>query len=117
VVDRVPAAQLEADRNAEGARLVRLLRQAGRSGGVPVDTESERDDGIAMFLFADEPVAVRLRQMREVLAAGANAHDLRTLEDLRDDLAKVPRASWRLDPADGRPKVADGARRPRATRA
>jgi O-antigen/teichoic acid export membrane protein len=117
VVDRVPAAELEADGNAEGARLVRLLRHAGRSGGVPVDTESERDDGIAMFLFADEPMAVRLRQMREVLAAGANAHDLRTLEDLRDDLAKVPRASWRLDPADGRPKVADGGRRPRATRA
>jgi hypothetical protein len=117
VVDRVPSAELDADGSAEGTRLVRLLRQAGRSGGVPIDPQSELDDAIALFLFAEEPMAVRLRQMREVLSAGANAHDLRTLEDLRDDLAKISRASWKLDPDDGRPTVADGGRRPRATRA
>jgi hypothetical protein len=117
VVDRVPSAELDADGSAEGTRLVRLLRQAGRSGGVPIDPESELDDAIALFLFAEEPMAVRLRQMREVLSAGANAHDLRTLEDLRDDLAKISRASWKLDPDDGRPTVADGGRRPRVRRA
>jgi hypothetical protein len=117
VVDRVPAADLGADGSFEGTRLVRLLRHAGRSGGVPVDEQSELDDGIALFLFADEPVAVRLKQMREVLSAGANAHDLRTLEDLRDDLARISRAGWKLGPGDGRSTVADGGRRPHVKRA
>ncbi len=117
VIDRVPGAQLDADGSSEGTRLVRLLRQAGRSGGVPVDEKSELDNGIALFLFADEPVAVRLKQMREVLSSGANAHDLRTLEDLRDDLARISPPNWKLEPDDGRPTVTDGGGQPRVTRA
>ena len=85
---------------------MRLLRQAGRGGGVPVSDSSELDAGISLFLFSDQPVAVRLAKMRELLSAGASAHDLRTLEDLRDNLARAPAEAWGTQ-ADG-----DGRRRP-----
>ena len=81
---------------AEGARLVRLLRRAGKKGGVQLSKESEYDAGISLFLFSDQPVAVRLRKMRQLLASGENAHELRTLEDLRNDLAKADDAIWEL---------------------
>jgi O-antigen/teichoic acid export membrane protein len=88
------------DRSSEGARLVRLLRQAGNGGGVPVSDSSELDAGISLFLFSDQPVAVRLAKMRELLSAGASAHDLGTLEDLRDNLARAPAEAWGTQ-ADG----------------
>ena len=84
---------------------MRLLRQAGSRGGVPVSESSELDAGISLFLFSDQPVAVRLAKMRELLSSGASAHDLRTLEDLRDDLARAPAEAW------GRTPTADAARR------
>ncbi|HXE99229.1 MAG TPA: lipopolysaccharide biosynthesis protein [Solirubrobacterales bacterium] len=97
--DSGPAQEiLAADANSasesEGARLVRLLRQAGSQGGVPVADSSELDAGIALFLFSDRPVSVRLAKMRELLSSGGSAHDLRTLEDLRDDLARAPTEAW-----------------------
>ncbi len=80
--------------DTEGARLVGLLRDAGRSGGLPIEQRSELDGDISLYLFSDEPVAVRLRKMRQLLAAGADAHELRVLEGLRDDLAKAPSRTW-----------------------
>jgi hypothetical protein len=81
---------------AEGARLVRLLRRAAGEGGIPMSGESEYDAGISLFLFSDQPVAVRLRKMRQLLASGENASELRTLEDLRNELAKADDATWEL---------------------
>jgi O-antigen/teichoic acid export membrane protein len=81
--------------DTEGARLVRLLRDTGRAGGVHVDERSDLDGDISLYLFSNEPVAVRLRKMRQLLTAGAEAHELRILEGLRDDLAKLPEESWR----------------------
>ncbi len=89
--------------DTEGARLVRLLRDTGRSGGVSLDERSELDGDISLYLFSDEPVAVRLRKMRQLLTAGADPHELRILEGLRDDLAKVPEEGWRTSrPGNGR---------------
>ncbi len=90
----------DSDGSSEGARLVRLLRQAGNRGGVPVSDSSELDAGISLFLFSDWPFAVRLAKMRELLSSGASAHDLRTLEDLRDDLARAPANAWASTPGD-----------------
>jgi hypothetical protein len=105
------------DDSAEGARLVRLLRQAGQRGGVPVAESSDVDAGISLFLFSDQPVAVRLAKMRELLSAGSNAHELRTLEDIRDALSKAPREAWRAqkdgageDDGRGGPRAANGAK-------
>ena len=75
--------------DAEGARLVRLLRTTGSKGGISVPDESEFDAGVSLFLFSDQPVAVRLRRMRQLLSAGVDPHELRTLDDLRNDLAKA----------------------------
>ncbi len=75
VVDRMPGRDVDPDRSppmestrlgalvhpeAEGARLVRLLRRAAGEGGIPMSGESEYDAGISLFLFSDQPVAVRL---------------------------------------------------------
>jgi O-antigen/teichoic acid export membrane protein len=89
-----------AERPPEGARLVRLLRRVGSEGGVPVAGESELDADISLFLFSDQPVAVRLRRMRQLLGGGADAHELRTLEDLRNDLAACADKAWELGSAE-----------------
>jgi O-antigen/teichoic acid export membrane protein len=91
---------------SEGARLVGLLRRAAKEGGIEMSLESEYDAGISLFLFSDQPVAVRLRKMRQVLASGESAHELRTLEDLRNELAKDGDAVWELRKSRG---VAAGA--------
>jgi hypothetical protein len=84
------------DPDAEGARLVRLLRRAARSGGIKLAKQSKFDAGMSLFLFSDQPVAVRLRKMRQLLASGENAHELRTLEELRNELAKTTDDVWEL---------------------
>src|SRR2546423_1160908 len=93
---------------SEGARLVRLLRHTGMHGGVPLADRSELDGGISLYLFSDQPVAVRLKKMRQLLSEGVDAHELRTLEDLRNDLAKASQKTWDLKAAGngrrGRPK-------------
>jgi O-antigen/teichoic acid export membrane protein len=98
------------DPNAEGARLVRLLRRAGSEGGVPIATESEYDAGISLYLFSNQPVAVRLRKMRQLLATGVDPHELRTLDDLRNDLAKAGDSLWDIG-AGSRGGGGDGNRR------
>jgi O-antigen/teichoic acid export membrane protein len=94
----------------EGARLVRLLRAVGVEGGAAVQARSRWDGGIAEFLFADEPPAVRNAAMRGLLTDGANAADLRSLEDLVGHLAKVPADAWE----GGRASDSPVARRRRA---
>jgi O-antigen/teichoic acid export membrane protein len=84
------------DPDSEGARLVGLLRRAANKGGVQMSRKSEYDAGISLFLFSDQPVAVRLRKMRQLLATGEHAHELRTLEELRNELAKADDAVWEL---------------------
>jgi hypothetical protein len=98
-----------ADGASEGARLIRLLRRTGRKGGVPLADRSEFDGGISLYLFSDQPVAVRLRKMRQLLAEGVDAHELRTLEDLRNDLAKASPKTWDAKTAgDGQPRPRNG---------
>ncbi|MFL5892159.1 MAG: hypothetical protein ACJ75I_05390, partial [Solirubrobacterales bacterium] len=88
--------------DAEGARLVQLLRRAGSKGGIPINKENEYDAGISLYLFSDQPVAVRLRKMRQLLAAGVDAHELRTLDDLRADLARAKKSVWEFDRGGGK---------------
>ena len=88
--------------DTEGARLVRLLRTAGSEGGIPLAEESEVDAGVSLYLFSDQPVAVRLRRMRQLLSAGVDPHELRTLDDLRNDLAKANDTVWTLGGKNGK---------------
>jgi O-antigen/teichoic acid export membrane protein len=94
----------------EGARLVRLLRFVGRKGEAPVQRRSRWDGALAEFLFADEPPAVRNAAMRAALDDGADAGDVRALEDVAGRLAKAPPDAWTGVPASESPK----ARRRRA---
>jgi hypothetical protein len=94
--------------DTEGARLVRLLRDTGRAGGIEIDERSELDGDISLYLFSDEPVAVRLRKMRQLLTAGADASELRVLEGLRDDLVKVPPETWAVRGAGAERRRARG---------
>jgi O-antigen/teichoic acid export membrane protein len=98
--------------DSEGAHLVGLMRKVGRKGGIPLDRSSEVDAGISLFLFSEKPVAVRLRRMRQLLATGVDAHDLRTLEDLRNDLARTKDSTWNLEPSkrNGKGKSRGGVR-------
>jgi len=74
--------------------LVALLRRVGARGGVPVGAASELDPGIAEYLFSSDPTALRNASMRRLLEAGAEAADLRALEDLISHLATVPDEAW-----------------------
>jgi O-antigen/teichoic acid export membrane protein len=98
----------DSDGDSEGARLVGLLRRAGERGGVPITQSSDLDSGISLYLFSDQPVAVRLKKMRQLLSAGASAHELRTLEDLRDDLARTSPKVWGVEPGNGRRRARKG---------
>ena len=90
-------------------RIVRSLRRAGEHGGVPVGEESGLDGEIGAYLFSSAPTAVRNVDMRRLLGDGADAADLRALEDLVTHLASVPEGAWsgqrkrEPQPADDRP--------------
>lgn len=77
------------------AELIASLRTAGERGGVRVGEPTEHDAQIAAYVFSSAPTAVRNAQMRTLLADGADASDLRTLEDLVAHLATVPDEAWR----------------------
>jgi O-antigen/teichoic acid export membrane protein len=96
--------------DSEGARLVRLLRRAGDRGGVPISRRSELDAGISLYLFSDQPVAVRLAKMRQLLREGSDAHELRTLADLRDALARAPAEAWAAKGARDGKRAEEGGR-------
>lgn len=76
------------------ARLVKILRRAGARGGAQVGEPSDLDAQIGSHLFSDLPTADRNATMRKLLEDGADAADLRTLEDLVAHLAKVPEGAW-----------------------
>jgi O-antigen/teichoic acid export membrane protein len=105
-----PGQDPAAMKRTEGRRLVRLLRQVARSGGTEVKNRTPIDGSIAEFLFADEPTAVRNAAMRKLLSNGADANDLRALEDLVKHLSGVPDDAWEGTPA----KESPVARRRRA---
>lgn len=78
--------------------LVRSLRRAGERGGVPVGAPQDHDGQIAGYIFSAAPTAVRNAEMRRLLAEGADAADLRTLEDLVAHLAVIPDGAWTAQP-------------------
>lgn len=105
VIAQLPAERLApAGESDEGRRLVGMLRRVGSGGGIPVAGPSSLDAEIAPCLFEDASTAVRNASMRRVLAAGADSNDVRALEDLVADLARVPDDAWQGDPGseDGR---------------
>jgi O-antigen/teichoic acid export membrane protein len=81
-----------ADVSAEA--LMRSLRTAGESGGVPVGERTALDAEIGAYLFSSAPTAMRNASMRRLLGDGADAADLRALEDLVSHLAAVPDGAW-----------------------
>jgi hypothetical protein len=116
VVGRLPRERLDPTAGDQGLRLVRSLRRVGKRGGIPVRSESPHDAELAMVLFEDASTAVRNASMRKRLAEGAEANDLRALEDLVGHLAKVPPDAWEGRLAKETRRQRRGARFRRATR-
>jgi O-antigen/teichoic acid export membrane protein len=87
-----PSAPAVADDGQD--RLVRCLRVAGERGGVPVGGGTALDGEIGKYLFSAAPTAVRNATLRRLLDEGADAADLRALEDLIAHLASVPDDAW-----------------------
>lgn len=79
----------------DGRALVRSLREVGLVGGMTLKDKTPHDATIAHYLFEQDPTAVRNAKMRKLLESGAEAADLRALEDLVDHLSKVPDDAWR----------------------
>jgi O-antigen/teichoic acid export membrane protein len=79
---------------AESAALVGALRRAADRGGVQVGQPTPLDAEIGAYLFSSEPTAVRNAAMRRLLGNGADAAELRALEDLVSHLATVPDDAW-----------------------
>jgi O-antigen/teichoic acid export membrane protein len=95
---RADGLELDTSNGDPGAeQLVKSLRKAGRKGGVPVGRATEQDAEIAYFLFAAAPPASRQVKMLRMLSEGIDSHDVRTLEDLVDDLRKAPAKVWGED--------------------
>jgi O-antigen/teichoic acid export membrane protein len=94
VVGRMPRERLAPEAGEEGLTLVRALRRVGRRGGIPVRKGTSHDAALAVVLFEDASTAVRNASVRRVLADGADANDVRALEDLVGHLAKVPPDAW-----------------------
>jgi O-antigen/teichoic acid export membrane protein len=80
--------------NGSPEQLMRSLRTAGERGGVPVGEATPLDPGIGEYLFSSDPTAMRNAMMRRLLDDGADAADLRALEDLVSHLAAVPDGAW-----------------------
>jgi O-antigen/teichoic acid export membrane protein len=103
VVGRLPRERLVPSAGDEGVELVRALRIVAAEGGVPAAGEStELDPELAVFLFEDASTAVRNASMRRLLDKGADANDLRSLEDLVKALERVPVEAWEDRPVKRR---------------
>ena len=121
VVGRLPRERLVPEAGDEGLRLVAALRVVAAEGGVPAGEQSRLDPQMAVFLFEDASTAVRNASMRRLLDAGADANDLRSLEDLVQTLQRVPVEAWEDRPVNrrghrGRRRRAADELRQRATR-
>jgi O-antigen/teichoic acid export membrane protein len=102
VVGRLPRERLRPDAGDEGLRLVTALRRVGEEGGIPVGRRSEHDAETAVHLFEDASTAVRNASMRRLLELGAEANDLRALDDLVNTLARAPVEAWEDRPVKRR---------------
>ncbi len=102
VVGRLPRERLRPDAGDESLRLVTALRQVGKRGGIPVGHATEHDAAMGVYLFEDASTAVRNASMRKLLEQGAEANDLRSLEDLVNTLARVPVEAWEDQPVNRR---------------
>jgi O-antigen/teichoic acid export membrane protein len=121
VVGRLPRERLLPEAGDEGLLLVRALRLVADAGGVPAGEPTRLDPEMAVFLFEDAPTAVRNASMRRLLDRGADANDLRSLEDLVAALERVPVEAWEDRPVKrrghrGRRRRAAAELRQRATR-
>ena len=114
VIAHLPPERLTpSDDSDEGARLVGLLRRVGSAGGIPIVESTPLDAEIAPCLFADASTAVRNASMRRVLSAGADSNDIRALEDLVSNLARVPDDGWEGAPGGERKRSFPGVERRR----
>jgi hypothetical protein len=102
VVGRLPRDRLVAEDGAESLRLVTALRQVGQEGGIPVGAATELDARMGPYLFEEASTAVRNASMRRLLELGAEANDLRALDDLVTTLARVPVEAWEDRPVKRR---------------
>jgi O-antigen/teichoic acid export membrane protein len=122
VVGRLPRERLVPSAGDEGVRLVGALRVVAAEGGIPAAGDpTELDPELAVFLFEDASTAVRNASMRRLLDKGADANDLRSLEDLARALERVPVEAWEDRPVKrrghrGRRRRAAAELRARATR-
>jgi O-antigen/teichoic acid export membrane protein len=78
----------------QGEQLVNALRRAGRKGDAPVGGARGAEAEMALYLFSNESAGPRYARMRAMLAEGVNSHDIRAMEDLVGQLAKLPDATW-----------------------
>jgi O-antigen/teichoic acid export membrane protein len=78
----------------QGELLVNALRRAGRKGNAAVGGARGVEAEMAMFLFSNESAGPRNARMRAMLANGIDSHDIRAMEDLVGQLAKLPDAAW-----------------------
>lgn len=85
----------------QGEALVKALRRAGKKGDAPVGGARGAEAEMAMFLFSNESAGPRNARMRALLAQGVNSHDIRAMEDLVGQLAKLPDAAWERAGRDG----------------
>jgi hypothetical protein len=102
VVGRLPRERLHPGESDESLRLVTALRQVGKRGGIPVGKSTEHDADMGPYLFEDASTAVRNASMRRLLEQGAEANDLRALDDLVNTLARVPVEAWEDQPVKRR---------------
>ena len=111
VVGRLPRERLRPSAGGEGLMLVTALRQVGAEGGIPTERATKHDADMAVFLFEDASTAVRNASMRKLLAEGAEANDLRSMEDLVNTLARAPVEAWEDQPVDKKRRGRRGKRR------
>ena len=79
------------------------LRQVGKAGGIPVGRSTKHDAAMGPYLFAEaSSTAVRNASMRRLLEQGAEANDLRSLDDLVTTLARAPVEAWEDRPVKRR---------------
>jgi O-antigen/teichoic acid export membrane protein len=102
VVGRLPRERLAPAAGDEGVKLVRALRLVAAEGGVPAGDSTKLDPDLAVFLFEGASTAVRNASMRRLLEKGADANDLRSLEDLVTALQRVPVEAWEDRPVKRR---------------
>ena len=109
VIARLPADRLRADDGAHGTRAGRApCAGSARAAGSRSARPRRYDAEISIFLFEDASRAVRDQSMRRLLADGAESNDLRALEDLVAELARVPDDGWEGRPSRARPQPAGG---------